>query len=73
MRNNAKRRRRRRTKRILQIIVMLFSLFMLIVVAGLAYLDMRPMVVSAVVIEAGTPDIDVNEFLLEKDKRKLRH
>ena len=68
MRNNAKRRRRRRTKRILQIIVMLFSLFMLIVVAGLAYLDMRPMVVSAVVIEAGTPDIDVNEFLLEKDK-----
>lgn len=61
-------RRKRRKKRIIQICIILSSLFSLIVVAGIAYMEMKPMVVKAVTLEAGTPSVNAKEFLLEKDK-----
>lgn len=61
-------RRKKRRKRIGQIIIMLLSLVALVVVAGLAYFETKPMVANAVTIEAGASSIDVEEFMLEKDK-----
>jgi hypothetical protein len=61
-------RRKRRRKRIAQIIIMLISLGALVVVAGLTYFEMQPVVANAVTIEAGTPSIDVDQFMLEKDR-----
>lgn len=60
--------RKRRKKRIVQITIMLLSLIALIVVALLTYFEMQPRVASAVTIEAGTPSVDVSEFMLDKDK-----
>lgn len=59
---------RRRRKHALQIMLMLFSLIVLVFVAGMAYMEFKPMVVKAVTMEAGTPMVDVKEFLLEQDK-----
>lgn len=61
-------RRKRRKKRIAQIFLILISFASLVVVSGLAYLEMQPMVANAVTIEAGTPSIDISQFMLEKDK-----
>lgn len=60
-------RKKIRRKRRIQIFLMLFSLLLLIVVAGLAYMEMKPMVVKAVIIEAGTP-VEVKDFLLRNNK-----
>lgn len=60
-------RRKRRKKRIAQIVLIVFSFAALIAVAGMAYLEMQPMVANAVTIEAGTPSIDVSQFMLERD------
>ena len=61
-------RRKRRRKRIAQIIIMLISLGALVVVAGLTYFEMQPVVANAVTIEAGTPSIDDDQFVLEQDR-----
>ncbi|TAH66557.1 MAG: hypothetical protein EWM47_10045 [Anaerolineaceae bacterium] len=61
-------RRKKRKKRIAQIIIMLLSLVALVVVASVAYLEMKPVVANAVTIEAGTPSIDVAQFMLEKNR-----
>lgn len=62
------RRRRRRKKRVIQICIIASSIFALIFTAGLAYMEMRPVVVKAVILEAGTPYVDANDFLLDKSK-----
>lgn len=62
-------RRKRKKKRILQVSIILISLFALIIVAGLSYMEAQPMVVKAVTIEAGTPTVDVNAFLLKEEKK----
>ncbi|MDD4113738.1 MAG: hypothetical protein PHC56_12030, partial [Herbinix sp.] len=61
-------RRKKRRKRIAQITIMLLSLVALVAAASLAYFETRPMVATAVTIEAGTSSIDVAEFMLEKDR-----
>ena len=61
-------KRRRRRKRIAQISVILLSLMSLAAAAYLVYIEMRPVVVNAVTIEAGTHSVDVSEFMLNKDK-----
>ncbi|NLK99881.1 MAG: DUF5011 domain-containing protein [Clostridiales bacterium] len=61
-------KRRKRKKRLLQIILIAFSFLALVVVAGLTYLEMKPVVANAVVVEAGTSSIDVSQFLLDKDR-----
>lgn len=61
-------KRKKRKKRVLQIVIMLLSVIALIVVVGLTYMDMKPMVVKAVTIEAGTPSIGVEKFLIEEDR-----
>lgn len=61
-------KRRKRKKRIAQIIIMFLSIIALVVVFSLTYFEMQPKVATAVTIEAGTPSIEVSEFLLEKDK-----
>lgn len=47
--------------------LMVFSMLVLAAVSYLAYLQYKPLVVKAVTIEAGTPMVDVKEFLLEKE------
>lgn len=60
--------KRRKKKRILQVSIMLLSLFALIIVAGISYLEARPMLVKALTIEAGTSSVDLNDFLLKEEK-----
>lgn len=60
-------RRKRRKRRIAQIFVIVLSLISLVIAAGLIYSETKPMVANAVTIEAGTPSIDVAEFMLEKN------
>lgn len=60
--------KRRNKTPIMQIVVMLFSLFVLLAFILVAYRELRPMVVKAVTVEAGEPSINVDEFLLDKDK-----
>ncbi|MHB8130718.1 MAG: transglutaminase domain-containing protein [Mobilitalea sp.] len=51
------------------VILLLLSIEVLIIVSGLAYVQLRPMVVEAVTMEAGVSKLDVEEFLLyEKPK-----
>lgn len=61
--------RRRKKKRIVQISIMIISLFALIIVAGLSYLEAQAMVVKTVTIEAGTPTVDINAFLLKEEDK----
>lgn len=61
-------KRKKRRKRILQLIVISFSFVALVFVAGLTYMEMRPVVANAVIVEAGTSSIDVTQFMLEKDR-----
>lgn len=60
--------KRRNKTPIMQIVVMLFSLFVLLAFILVAYRELRPMVVKAVTVEAGEPSINVDEFLIDKDK-----
>lgn len=62
------RGRKRRRKRIIQIVVILISLVLLVIVAGLSYMDANPMIVKAVTIEAGTPSVDADKFILKDNK-----
>lgn len=60
------KRGKNRTK---QLILLLLSIEVLIVVAGLAYIQLRPMVVEAVTMEAGTKMVDIEDFLLKKNPK----
>lgn len=62
-------RKKRKYKRIIQLFLIGFSLIALIIVTGLIYMDMRPMVVKAVTVEAGTQVVEVKDFLLDKSKK----
>lgn len=46
---------------------MLLSLFLLLALGALAYMQLKPKVVKAVTIEAGETEIDILEFLLNKN------
>lgn len=59
--------RRRRKKNTLHRFLLLFSFLLVGVVGYIAFMELKPMVVKAVTIEAGSPMVDVEEFLLEKD------
>lgn len=56
------KRGKRHTK---QIILLLLSIEILIIISGVAYLRFTPMVVKAVTMEAGTPMVEVDKFLLK--------
>lgn len=58
----------KKKKRVIQLCIIAFSIFALIFTAGLAYMEMRPVVVKAVILEAGTPYVDANDFYLIKIK-----
>jgi len=60
----------RKKKRIAQIFVMLLSLAALTAAAVMTYIEMQPMVANAVTIEAGTPSVDVADFILNDDDAK---
>lgn len=60
--------RRKRGRYSLQLLMMLCSIIVLVVVAWVLYIEVRPMVVKAVTLEAGKPMVDVKEFLIEKDR-----
>lgn len=64
---NSKKRSRKKRKHALQIMLMLFSLFMLLVAISMIYNEFKPAEVKAVTMEAGSPMVDVREFLLRKD------
>lgn len=61
-------RRKRRKKRIAQMTIMFFSMLTMAIVVLLAYMDRKPMVAQAVTVEAGTPSVDVDKFMLAEDK-----
>ncbi|CRZ33837.1 transglutaminase superfamily protein [Herbinix hemicellulosilytica] len=60
--------RNRRRKRKIQVFLMLLDLFVLILVISLAYMKMKPAVVKAVTVEAGTGSINIKDFLTNKRK-----
>ncbi|NLJ97342.1 MAG: DUF5011 domain-containing protein [Clostridiales bacterium] len=62
------RSRSRRRKRKIQIAIMMLSLVSLGIVVGLSYMEANPMIAKAVTIEAGTPTVDVNRFMLKDAK-----
>ena len=66
-----RKRKIRRIKRMIQLLIISLSLLALVVVVGLTYMvnNMKPMVVKAVTIEAGTSTIEVDDFLLDKDRQ----
>lgn len=59
--------RRRRRRRTMRTFLMTLCVLAFMVLAYLSYLEFKPMVVKAVTIEAGSPMLDVKEFLLEKE------
>jgi len=61
-------RKKRRKKLRIQILLMVLSLFVLAVVIGLAYMEVKPKVVKAITVEAGTDSLDIDDFLLSKKK-----
>ena len=54
----------RRKGHIKQIILLIISAEVLLIVAGLAYIQLRPMVVKAVTMEAGDQALNIDRFLL---------
>ncbi|MDF2906770.1 MAG: hypothetical protein K0R34_2091 [Herbinix sp.] len=62
------KRHKRRKGRTKQVIVLLLSIEVLLIVAGLAYFQLRPVVAGAVTVEAGEQEVDVEKFLLRNAK-----
>ncbi len=58
---------RRKKRRTIQPILMTLCLMLFMVLLYLSYMEFKPMVVKAVTLEAGSPMVDVKEFLLEKE------
>lgn len=58
-----------RKRHIKRIILLLLSVEILVILGLLAYIQLRPMVVEAVTLEAGTDSLNVEEFLLYKNKK----
>lgn len=61
-----KRHRRRRGYR-KKVILLILSIEILLILSGIAYLELRPMVVKAVTLEAGEEKLNVNSFLKYKN------
>ncbi|MDF2908978.1 MAG: cysteine protease [Herbinix sp.] len=59
------KRRKGRTK---QVIILLLSMELLLIVGGLAYFQLRPVVAEAVTVEAGDHEVNVEEFMLSEKK-----
>lgn len=64
---SSKRMRRRKRRHTFQILFMVFSLIMLLVAVSIIYMEFRPAMVKAVTMEAGSPMVDVKEFLVRED------
>ncbi len=62
------KRHKRRKGRTKQVIILLLSIEVLLIVGGLAFFQLRPVVAEAVTVEAGDHQVDVEEFLLNKKK-----
>ncbi|MDF2908916.1 MAG: hypothetical protein K0R34_4237, partial [Herbinix sp.] len=62
------KRHKRRKGRTKQVIILLLSMELLLIVGGLAYFQLRPVVAEAVTVEAGDHEVDVEEFMLSKKK-----
>ncbi|NLK26765.1 MAG: transglutaminase [Clostridiales bacterium] len=60
-------RRKRRTKNLF--ILLMVSLLILIVVGAYAYKEFGPLMVKDLLIEAGSPMVEVQEFLVNKNKK----
>lgn len=60
------RRRRGHSK---QILLLLLSIEVLLIVGLLAYIQLRPMVVEAVTMEAGDIKLEVDDFLIYKNRK----
>jgi hypothetical protein len=60
------KRQRRRKSRTKQIIILILSVEVLLIIGGLAYFQLQPVVAEAVTVEAGDHEVDVKEFLLNK-------
>lgn len=64
MRRHGKRKSHRK-----QVIFLILSLEVLLILGGLAYIELRPMVVKAVTVEAGEQKLDVIKFLKYKNQQ----
>ena len=62
------KRHKRRKGRRKQVIFLLLSVELLLIVGGLAYFQLRPVVAEAVTVEAGEQEVDVHKFLLNDKK-----
>ncbi len=62
------KRHKRRKGRTKQVIVLLISVEVLLIVGGLAYFQLRPVVAGAVTVEAGEQTVEVEKFLLDHKK-----
>ena len=62
-------KRRRRRRHTLRVLLMTLCVLVFMVLVYLSYLEFKPMVVKAVTLEAGSPMLDVKEFLLDKDMK----
>ncbi len=51
------------------IILLVLSIEILLILTGIAYIELRPMVVKAVTLEAGEQKLDVNRFLKYKNRQ----
>ncbi len=58
---------RRRKRRTIRPILMFICVIAFMVLAYLSYLEFKPVVVKAVTMEAGSPMVDIKDFLLKKD------
>jgi hypothetical protein len=63
------KRRKRRKSRNKQIFFLIIGIEVLLLICGLAYVQLRPLVVKAVTIEAGEKALNVEEFLLYKNRK----
>ncbi len=64
MKRYGKRKSRRK-----QVILLVLSIELLLIMSGLAYIELRPMVVKAVTLEAGEQKLDVKSFLKYKNRQ----
>ena len=62
------KRYRRRKRHRKQMITLLLIVGVLLIAGGFAYFQLRPVVAEAVTVEAGDNEVDVKEFLLNKEE-----
>jgi hypothetical protein len=63
------RRQKRRRGYRKRVILLILSIEILLILTGIAYIELRPMVVKAVTLEAGEEKLTVNKFLRYKNRQ----